>query len=259
MDKEKILLRLSAQVNTLKAHIKRLQKQDDEIHSMDMDIMRKNILELYEMIFELNNISESRVKNEIKKEDDIDITNTVITDNQTNDIGSENIVTDKQEVSKGNHPEANQEEVLLHSVVEEKVKEPKVDNLLSDDTPIQDEVKNEEPLAQTAYDLFSTTSEDAVSKQFASGEEQSVGEKMQKTQVENIREAIGINEKFLFINELFNGDMTRYNKILDEINELTTNKGVETYILELKVQSQWGDDNEAYHKLKELCARKLNQ
>ena len=53
--------------------------------------------------------------------------------------------------------------------------------------------------------------------------------------------------------------MTRYNKILDEINELTTNKGVETYILELKVQSQWGDDNEAYHKLKELCARKLNQ
>ena len=67
------------------------------------------------------------------------------------------------------------------------------------------------------------------------------------------------NEKFLFINELFNGDMTRYNKILDEINEFTTSKGVETYILELKVQSQWGDDNEAYHKLKELCERKLNQ
>lgn len=144
-------------------------------------------------------------------------------------------------------------------IIEEKVEEPSVDKSSADDTPIQDELKNEEPAAQTAYDLFSTTSDNAIAKQFTSDEDQSVGEKMQKTQVENIREAIGINEKFLFINELFNGDMTRYNKILDEINEFTTSKGVETYILELKVQSQWGDDNEAYHKLKELCERKLNQ
>jgi len=80
---------------------------------------------------------------------------------------------------------------------------------------------------------------------------------MQKSQISNIREAIGINDKFLFINELFNGDLGRYNKIIDDINELPTKKGVETYLLELKIQFQWADDNEAFLKLRELIERKL--
>jgi len=81
---------------------------------------------------------------------------------------------------------------------------------------------------------------------------------MLHSSITNIREAIGINEKFLFINELFNGDLSRYNKILDDINELTTKKGVDTYLLELKIQFQWADENDAYIKLRELLDRKFS-
>jgi len=49
----------------------------------------------------------------------------------------------------------------------------------------------------------------------------------------------------------------RYNKILDDINDLTTKQGVDTYLFELKIQSQWADDNEAYIKLNELLERKF--
>ena len=51
--------------------------------------------------------------------------------------------------------------------------------------------------------------------------------------------------------------MGRYNKILDDINDLPTRQGVETYLFELKVQFQWSDDSEAYLRLKELLDRKF--
>ena len=209
MDKEKTLLRLSTQVDTLKAHINRLKKEGYEIHSMDMDVLRKNILQLYEMLVELSDISKSRDEHEIIKETDHNTTNNLPAENEPNDIGSVDLINDKQEGIVASDTVENEGEELSHSaveesdqIIEEKVEEPSVDKSSADDTPIQDELKNEEPAAQTAYDLFSTTSDNAIAKQFTSDEDQSVGEKMQKTQVENIREAIGINEKFLFINDI---------------------------------------------------------
>ena len=73
----------------------------------------------------------------------------------------------------------------------------------------------------------------------------------------DLRQAIGINEKFLFINGLFNGDLGRYNKAIDEFNELSTKEGVNAHFLELKIHNQWSDDNEGVVKLKALLDRKF--
>jgi hypothetical protein len=51
--------------------------------------------------------------------------------------------------------------------------------------------------------------------------------------------------------------MSRYNKIIDELDHLATLEGVNTYMLELKIQSQWQDDNEALIKLTQLLHRKF--
>jgi len=80
---------------------------------------------------------------------------------------------------------------------------------------------------------------------------------MQKSKVTDLRQSVGINEKFLFINELFNGDMGRYNKVIDELNEMQTLQGVETFLLEIKVQNQWDGESPAYLKLKGLAERKF--
>ncbi|MFW5707904.1 MAG: hypothetical protein ACOC12_08290, partial [Bacteroidota bacterium] len=40
--------------------------------------------------------------------------------------------------------------------------------------------------------------------------------------VANIKEAIGINEKFLFINELFSGDLKAYNDAVQQLNNCSS-------------------------------------
>ncbi len=46
----------------------------------------------------------------------------------------------------------------------------------------------------------------------------SIGARMQSKPVSNLKEAIGLNEKFLFINELFNGDINAYNESINQLN-----------------------------------------
>ena len=53
MDKEKIIIRLSTQADTIKAHVNRLKKSGYNVHSLDVDMLRKKTIEFYELVFEL--------------------------------------------------------------------------------------------------------------------------------------------------------------------------------------------------------------
>ncbi len=44
----------------------------------------------------------------------------------------------------------------------------------------------------------------------------------QKSSVKDIKSAIGLNEKFQFINQLFNGDAKKYHSVIDELNTSTS-------------------------------------
>ena len=120
--------------------------------------------------------------------------------------------------------------------------------------------KNDEPTpsSRTTFDLFSSDAEETIADKLGKQDDASVAERMQKSHIADLRQAIGINEKFLFINELFNGDLGRYNKAIDEFNELTSQQGIDTYLLEIKIHNQWPDDSDAYIKLKTLLDRKFS-
>jgi len=51
-------------------------------------------------------------------------------------------------------------------------------------------------------------------------EDRSIGARMQQHPISNIKEAIGVNEKFLFINELFNGNIQAYNEAIASLNNM---------------------------------------
>ncbi len=278
MDKEKLIIRLSTQIDTIKAHVNRLKKSGYDIHSLDVDMLRKKTIEFYELVFELENNS-----SEIAKPEKAIISEPVETTPPVSEIKEKEIVIIPEEKEEDKPNEADSTEIIEQPEI---VEETKIEEVVVEPTPPEPEpivtqpqpvVEPSEPVPekitkeklpeippedtsspQTTYDLFSGNSDNPVAEKFQASEEQSFADKMQKSSITNIREAIGINEKFLFINELFNGDLSKYNKILDDINALPSKKGVDTYLLELKIQYQWADDNEAFGKLKELLERKFS-
>jgi hypothetical protein len=48
--------------------------------------------------------------------------------------------------------------------------------------------------------------------------ENTVAARLRRTPIEDLRKAIGLNQKFQFINDVFKGDSTAYNLLIDEVN-----------------------------------------
>ena len=80
---------------------------------------------------------------------------------------------------------------------------------------------------------------------------------MQKKPVKDLTTAIGINDKFLLLNELFNGSMEKYNKSIRTLNNFSTYLGAKTYMGELQIEFQWDCESEAYKKLSDLVERRF--
>ena len=106
-------------------------------------------------------------------------------------------------------------------------------------------------------DLFSEVPPETLGDSLSSAEKPAVADSLQTNGISDLREAIGINDKFLFINELFNGDLERYNKVIDELNGFSGLIGAQTYLTELQVQYQWDEESAAYQKLSSLLERKF--
>ena len=89
------------------------------------------------------------------------------------------------------------------------------------------------------------------------GEDNSLAAKLQQNPGRDLKSAIGINDKFLFVNELFGGSMEKYTKSIENLNDLKTLNGAMIYLNELKIELQWNSSNEAYLKLKDLITSKF--
>ena len=60
-----------------------------------------------------------------------------------------------------------------------------------------------------------------------------------KSPIKDIKSAIGINEKFQFINQLFNGDAKKYHAIIDEINSSPSSEIAMNHIRKISESNSW--------------------
>ena len=88
-------------------------------------------------------------------------------------------------------------------------------------------------------------------------EDNSLAARLQRKPVTDLIAAIGINDKFLFLNELFNGSMEKYNKSIRSLNSFSTLLGAKTYMSELQIEFQWDCTSDAYKKLNDLVERRF--
>jgi len=103
------------------------------------------------------------------------------------------------------------------------------------------------PGQASLYDKISATKED-----------KSLASKLQKNPVSDLKKSIGINEKFSFINELFDGNLNAYNEAIDKLNASAGYTEAIAFLDgELLPAHQWDQEGQSYLNLKNLVERRF--
>jgi hypothetical protein len=87
--------------------------------------------------------------------------------------------------------------------------------------------------------------------------EKSLGPKIPSERIENLKAAIVINDKFMFINELFEGNLRDYNEAIDTLNGFTTIDEAAGYLDMMRKKNFWDTGSNAFRKLKDLVDRRF--
>jgi len=132
------------------------------------------------------------------------------------------------------------------SIVEEK----------SDDAIVDDNNETHD-VAKSIGDTFddNNTLNDVLSVR---GGEQTIASKVYGHKISSIKDAIDINNKFLFIRELFNNNAADYNATINTINSLSTKAEVLKVISEKKEAYLWTSELDAYNVFMEIVNKAVN-
>ncbi len=76
--------------------------------------------------------------------------------------------------------------------------------------------------------------------------DRTLGENILSKPIDSLKRNIGINDKFQFINELFNGKMKIYNEKISQIDELTSLSEAQKLVAELHDEFQWDEESAVY-------------
>jgi len=105
-------------------------------------------------------------------------------------------------------------------------------------------------------DLFASE-EPAFNIKLKDAREKSFGPKIPSDRIENLKTAISINEKFMFINELFDGNLREYNETVETLNGFKTLDQAADFLDLMRKKNFWNTGSNAFKKLKELVERRF--
>ncbi len=87
--------------------------------------------------------------------------------------------------------------------------------------------------------------------------EANLSDKLSRKRIENLKAAIGINDKFSFINHLFDGSSDDYNEALEYLENCGNYTEAETYVKnQLSSKFSWEQDNPAMPRFMEFLEKR---
>ena len=85
-----------------------------------------------------------------------------------------------------------------------------------------------------------------------------LGDSLTEVPIRDLKKAIGINDRFLYINELFRGDENMYERSIKTINSFSILPEAEYWIQrELKTKIGWSESNETVKQFIQLVRRRF--
>lgn len=107
-------------------------------------------------------------------------------------------------------------------------------------------VKNDNSDVQTIADV--------IGKQY---EQVSIGEKIGRANSTNLKNAIDISDKFMFIKNLFDNDVKAYNETIEKFNSFSSKNDAMIYLQLLINRYEWDYNSRIYQKFELIISRKF--
>ncbi len=86
-----------------------------------------------------------------------------------------------------------------------------------------------------------------------------ISDRLKDAPIEDLKKSIGVNERFLYLNELFRNDDVMYDKSIKTINSFTTYADAELWIRkELKLRLGWDDNYNTVKQFYNLVKRRFS-
>jgi hypothetical protein len=163
------------------------------------------------------------------------------------------------------------EETKIEEITLEEIKEPENIIVIEETTKIIEDTKNIEEIAQnleveitqtiqsfTAQTTVTSSANKSIFEKIADEKsaDNSLASKLSKTKIKDLVNSIGLNEKFLFINELFDGNSALYNQEIQVLNTQNNSSEALQYFQELQQKNNWEKESKVYEKLKDLVERR---
>ena len=253
------LLSIKHEISLLHQQVEFLLRNEKEVGLLDLDVMMNRTHTIYdkmcaidignypagdgdEMDF-LPSFEEEDEKPMVEEEEPIEEEEEPVVEEE-----EEPVVEENEDAYFEEEVEEEPQEVPTVELQVEPQEEPKVEPQVEPQMEPQ-----EEPVVESKTDADNL----GFILDFEPTEDHSLAAKLQHESITDLRSAIGINDKFLLVNELFGGSMEKYNKSIDNLNDLKTLNGALVYMNELRIELQWNSNNEAYKKLLDLVHRKF--
>lgn len=236
------------------------------LSNLEIDLLKEKTRHTYDLLLKLVPLSveqdetEVQVLEHVEMEKDSPEPKIVVEEEKP----EETVIEQKIEIENTIESEPETELNILTEDDSETIEKSELDTDNNEES-ISDEQKTDNQEVPDDFDLFSGSSigdkfeekQTIVEKISEDKKIESVGDKIQQDKISELKSAIGINEKFFFINELFDGDMKNYNEAIEKLDALA---GLEEGLLlleELREENDWKEDNDAYIQLKEFVDRKF--
>lgn len=262
-DEKNIVLEMKRLLGRMMVQVDYMYRNDREMSRLDLDIMMERTREFYELLCDYQ--SDKVVKEVVEQEPvstEINEGGELINRDVEFEIETPEEVLDEPEVTE---EKADEETEMSFEEENEEVAEPQeevVEN--QEETP---ENIEEEPVEENnevaAEDEDEEDWEDEDDEVFhveptaSEPEDNSLAARLTRAHVDDIRLALGINDKVMIINDLFNGSVERYNKSIDALNDFPTLSGARVYMSELQIELQWDTECQSYIMLNDLVERRF--
>ncbi|HPS46477.1 MAG TPA: hypothetical protein PKZ21_04830 [Bacteroidales bacterium] len=218
-----------------------------EIPQIELDILMENIRELYDNYKKLDKINKPVPQSSEPLNNPVNIPPSI-----QETTAKETYIP---EIKLAEIPEIIEEEEKI--VTKEKLNEVEIEQA---EKKIKPKKTNIDLFSSaTVSDKFKDHPTSLNDKLSGTKANKSIFEKHQKNAIKDLKTAIGINEKFKFINELFEGNLQKYNDTITTLNNLTNSNEAQQYLANFQVEFSWNNKHESYIEFVELITRRYQE